>query len=280
MVRCRRCGLVYTNPRPRLTTLTSSYEEEYAVEHQDPELLRLRRRMYEVERREILHLLSVGRPSRSTGTSGATPGLDRKRFLDVGCGTGEFLSLIRGDFDVYGVDVSRTYVQHGREHLGLANLREGQLSEAGFASDFFDVIQMRGVLQHLPDPLAQLREAWRVLKPGGLLVISATPNITSPAARCFGASFRLLAPDQMLYSFSPTTLIDMLAKAGFAGQRFSFPYLSTPYCHWWDGASFVALLLWLTFRRATGGDTNAIKSPPFPRSMMTCYTRKPQTTSL
>lgn len=252
VVRCRRCGLVYTNPRPVLQALTEGYEEEYSAQHQDPELLRQRRLMYAVERREIL-----------TRTHGG-------RFLDVGCGTGEFLAAMAGDFDVYGVDVSQTYIRHGQEQLGLANLRVGQLSEAGLASEFFEVVQMRGVLQHLPDPTAQLREAHRVLKPGGLLIISATPNIGSPAARVFREQFRLLSPDQMLYNFSPSTLRGMLDKTGFVSLSVRFPYLQTPYWHWYDGLNFA----WLALRRLLGGEASRIKSPPFPGSMMTCYAVK------
>ena len=256
VVRCQRCGLVYTDPRPVLAALTSSYEGEYAVEHQAPQLLRLRQRMYQVERREILGHVHGG------------------RFLDVGCGTGEFLSLLADDFEVHGVDVSRTYVKYGREHFGLEHLRVGQLTEAGFDDAFFDVVQMRGVLQHLPDPLGQLREACRVLKPSGLLVISATPNIASPAARAFRANFRLLAPDQMLYNFSPATLTAMLDRAGLRVERFTFPYFSTPYWHWFDGLSFVWRRLQLSCGRAFGRDTRSLVSPPFPGSMMTCYARK------
>lgn len=257
VVRCRRCGLVYTDPRPVLDALMNCYEAEYSIQHQDGELLRQRRLMYEVERRDILRRVPCG------------------RFLDVGCGTGEFLAALADDFDVHGVDVSRTYIEYGRQKLGLTNLSAGQLSTAGLADDFFDVVQMRGVLQHLPDPLGQLREARRVLKPGGLLLITATPNIASPAAHAFRGNFRLLAPDQMLYNFSPKTLREMLKKAGFTVNAFSFPYFNTPYWHWWDGIAFVGSLLRLKARYATGRDTSAIKSPPFPHSMMNCYAAKP-----
>ncbi|MHB8995075.1 MAG: class I SAM-dependent methyltransferase [Armatimonadota bacterium] len=239
-----------------LEALMNCYEAEYSVQHQDQDLLRQRRLMYEVERRDILRRVPGG------------------RFLDVGCGTGEFLAALADDYDVYGVDVSRTYIEYGGQELGLTNLWVGQLSTVGFADDFFDVVQMRGVLQHLPDPLGQLREAHRVLKPGGLLLITATPNIASPAARAFRGNFRLLAPDQMLYNFSPETLREMLKKAGLTVNAFSFPYFNTPYWHWWDGIAFFALLLRLKFRHATGGDSSTIKSPPFPHSMMNCYAIK------
>lgn len=256
LVRCRRCGLVYTNPRPPLVALTAGYEEDYSADHQAPELLRQRRLMYALERRDLLRQARQG------------------RFLDIGCGTGEFLAALGEGFEPYGVDVSRTYVRYGAEHFGLTNLHAGELTEAGFAAEFFDVAQLRGVLQHLPDPLGQLREAWRVLKPGGLLVVSATPNIASPAARAFGSRFRLLAPDQMLYDFSPATLRAILRAAGFTPRSLHYPYLGTPYWHWYDGFSFIAGALRGRWARLRGHEEQAPKSPPFPGSMMTCYAVK------
>lgn len=284
VVRCRRCGLVYTNPRPVLEALTGGYEADYSAQHQDPELLRQRRLMYQVEQQEILNLLGVTKAGRSLlettegpdrqGIRGDLSNLQGKRFLDVGCGTGEFLAALPPQFEVYGVDVSQTYIRYGREQLGLPNLQVGQLSEVGFAAADFDVVQMRGVLQHLPDPASQLTEAHRVLKPGGLLVISATPNIASPAARVFREHFRLLAPDQMLYDFSPETLSALLDKTGFRGQTFTFPYRQTPYYHWHDGLVFIGRALQLLWGKALARDVSALKSPPFARSMMTCYALK------
>jgi SAM-dependent methyltransferase len=165
LVRCRECGLVFTNPRLPTAVLTDSYEEDYGAQHEDPVLLAQRRRMYELEARGVLRHAGGG------------------RFLDVGCGTGEFLALMRDHFEVYGVEVSRRYVQLAREQYALPHLCCGELTAAQFDADTFDVVQMRGVLQHLPDPLAAVREAFRVTRPGGLLVLNAMPNIASPAAR-------------------------------------------------------------------------------------------------
>ena len=257
LVRCLDCGLVYTNPRPALSVLMGSYEEEYSEAHEEPELLRQRQVMYRLELAEILRRRHGG------------------RFLDIGCGTGEFLSLLRDHFEVYGTDVSRHYIEQARSRYGLEHLSVGQLGEVGFDDSFFDVVQMRGVLQHVPDPLSQLREAFRITKPGGMLIISATPNIASPAARCFRGHFRLLAPDQMLYDFSPRTLQALLAKAGFRVQGFTYPYVNTPYFRWYQPLQFVYLTAALRLKRALGQDASAIKSPPFFRSMMNCYAIKP-----
>jgi len=256
VVRCRACGLVFTNPRLPVSALHESYEEEYGDVHEDEALLTQRRRMYEIERGEIVRMAKGGPPPAlradpSPQGRGTANGDDsaRPRFLDVGCGTGEFLALLQEDFDVYGVEVSQRYLKIAAERYSLPHLVAGELTGAGFEADFFDVVQMRGVLQHLPDPSAQLAEALRVTRPGGLIVISATPNIASPAARIFRAHFRLLAPDQMVYDFSPRTLRLMLEKAGYRVERFAFPYVRTPYFRWYQPAQFVALPAYQLFRR-------------------------------
>ncbi|MBU0606316.1 MAG: class I SAM-dependent methyltransferase, partial [Armatimonadetes bacterium] len=267
-VRCRICGLVFTNPRLPVSALHDSYEEDYGEVHEDPVLLVQRRVMYEIEREELKRW-TAGRM-----ISGPSNGHGRGRLLDVGCGTGEFLALLREDFEVYGLEVSQRYLRLARERYGLPHLVAGELTAAGFEPAFFDVVQMRGVLQHLPDPLGQLREACRVTKPGGLLVVSATPNIASPAARVFGPNFRLLAPDQMVYNFSPWTLRRMVETAGYRVERFTFPYVHTPYFRWWQPLEFVGAAAKLAWRRMAGRGTEDLKSPAFWGSMMTCIARK------
>jgi len=258
LVQCLGCGLVYTNPRLPADTLRSSYEGEYTAEHQDAELARQRRAMYLLEREAILRRAEGG------------------RLLDVGCGPGDFLALLADRFEVYGVDVSHVYVQHAREKLGLENVHLGELTEAAFPDAFFDVAQMRGVIQHLPDPLGQVREAFRVTKPGGLLIVSATPNIESWCARIFRERHRLIAPDHMVYDFSPRTLRRLLEKAGYIVQQFAYPYLLTPYFRWRQAFEFIRLSALIGLERIIPPLRFNLRSPPFWGNMMTCYARKPR----
>ena len=257
LVRCQECGLVYTNPRPTLAVLRASYEEDYGAQHQDEALRRARRAMYQREREDILRRAAEG------------------RFLDVGCGPGEFLALMADRFEIHGVEVSRAYLRHARERLDLPDLHQGQLSEAGLPEGHFDVVQMRGVIQHLPDPLGEVREALRVTRPGGLLVVSATPNITSLCARLYRERFRLLAPDRMLHDFSPVTLRRLLEKTGYDVQEFAYPYLQTPYFRWSQGLQVLRDAVLIGLERVLPGRRFDILSPAFFGSMMTCYARKP-----
>lgn len=257
VVRCVECGLVYTCPRPSPEESRARYQTSYVDRHQDQELVQQRRVMYRAERRAILRQMSGG------------------RFLDVGCGTGEFLALMSDRFEVYGLDVCADYIEYGRRQLGLKNLAVGELHDVGFADNYFDVVQMRGVLQHLVDPLGTAREALRVTRPGGLLVVSATPNIASLCARLYREHFRLLAPDYMLYNFSPTTLRRLLEKAGWDVRRTVFPYLMTPYFRWWQGLQVLRDATWILLQSLPGVPRFDRKSPAFLGNMMTCYARKP-----
>lgn len=96
-----------------------------------------------------------------------------KRLLEVGCGMGtDLLQFARGGADVTGVDLTPRSVEISRHHLALYEKRgDFSLSDAErlpFADESFDVFYSNGVLHHTPDTDATIREAHRVLKPGGV----------------------------------------------------------------------------------------------------------------
>jgi SAM-dependent methyltransferase len=88
------------------------------------------------------------------------------RLLDIGCGIGDMLSFRRNSV---GVDINPQTVAYCR-HLGL-DARQMELDVLPFDAETFDSVLLDNVLEHLvqPDPL--LKEAWRVLRPGGRLLV-------------------------------------------------------------------------------------------------------------
>jgi 2-polyprenyl-3-methyl-5-hydroxy-6-metoxy-1,4-benzoquinol methylase len=202
LVQCGRCGLVYLNPRPAGAELAAYYPDDYDL-YATPNgrhascLARLNLR-YSMAKR--CGLVERAAPARG-------------RALDVGCATGRFLDAMRRrGWETYGVELIEYAATRARERLGL-DVHTGPLREASYPSAWFDAVTMWDVLEHVPDPLGELREIQRILKPGGVVVLRV-PDVSSPEARFFGSYWIGLDAPRHLYVFSPTTLAAMLARAG------------------------------------------------------------------
>jgi 2-polyprenyl-3-methyl-5-hydroxy-6-metoxy-1,4-benzoquinol methylase len=143
------------------------------------------------------------------------------KILDVGCGNGNYLYSLRElGWETYGVEMDEQVCHYVREVLGLT-VFQGTLEEAHLPNNLFDVVTMRHVLEHLPDPSRSLAEVYRLLRAGGSVLIE-TPNIESVQARFFRARWFHLDIPRHLYHFTPATLPALLQKTGFSEIRLSF----------------------------------------------------------
>jgi 2-polyprenyl-3-methyl-5-hydroxy-6-metoxy-1,4-benzoquinol methylase len=195
IVRCRRCGLVYANPRPAEQAILASYR---AVE--DP--------LYQAERAgRVLTFERHLRPlERLAGPANG------RALLDVGCYTGVFVEVAaRHGWQASGVEPSRWAAALARA-AGL-DVLEGTLESVDLPPGSYSVITLWDVIEHLANPTATLHQVYRLLEPGGWLVIH-TIDIDSLFARLLGADWPWLM-EMHLYYFSPLTLASLLAKTGF-----------------------------------------------------------------
>lgn len=97
---------------------------------------------------------------------------DRDRqILDIGCGAGGMLGLLQRYGKVAGLDVDHEYLTFCRER-GFPNVLCGSGYELPFADGRFDLVSLFDTLEHIPEEVAALREVRRVLRPGGLVLIS------------------------------------------------------------------------------------------------------------
>lgn len=199
IVQCRLCGLVYTDPRRPAGAIWRDYEQvvdERYLEEREGRIATFRRNIQALET--------------------LVPNYNGRRLLDVGAHVGVFVEVAqeRG-WDAWGLEPSRWAVNMGRER-GL-NMIQGGLRDAELDSDSYDAVTMWDVVEHLLDPLAELREAARVLKPGGVL-LAHTINIDSAFAQLMGKHWPWLV-EMHNYFFSPHTLGALVAKAGLRVER-------------------------------------------------------------
>lgn len=104
--------------------------------------------------------------------------LEGRRILDVGCGIGTYVARLRElSPHVYGLDVDRQRVLRGSRRV--PNLLVAVSEALPFLDNLLDVVIFNEVLEHVRDERATLREALRVVKPGGKVVIYA-PNRLFP----------------------------------------------------------------------------------------------------
>src|ERR1044072_7278979 len=100
----------------------------------------------------------------------ATLNNGRPRILDVGCGTGANLKMLKKFGEAEGVDISPQAVEFCRER-GLDSVKLGAIEHLPYESNSFDLVTALDVIEHLDDDVAGLREMLRVLRPDGRLLV-------------------------------------------------------------------------------------------------------------
>lgn len=115
-------------------------------------------------------------------------------------------------WDVVGVDFDEKGVLNARSK-GL-NVHHGDLVAQEFEGGIFDAVVMSHVIEHVPDPLRILKECFRILKPGGVLVV-LTPNTLSLGHKLYGRNWRGLEPPRHLHLFNTNALQNLALDAGF-----------------------------------------------------------------
>ncbi len=150
--------------------------------------------------------------------------------LDIGAATGFFMSIAKSrGFAVSGVEISAFAANIGRKK-GL-NISVGDILSNQKPENFFDVVTMFDVLEHMTNPFREMLEARLTLKSGGLLVIN-TPNGQSLLSKIMKTRWHLVVPPEHLFYFSPQNLSEYLGKNGFeilytgsVSKKFTFSYI-------------------------------------------------------
>src|SRR3989344_3509762 len=106
------------------------------------------------------------------------------RVLDIGCGPGVMTQAIGGQtWDYWGVDLSSPMIALARKRFANQpgiSFEVGAVTQIPAPDQFFDAVVAMGLMEYVNDESAALREIRRVLKPGGIFIVSV-PNWWSPA---------------------------------------------------------------------------------------------------
>jgi 2-polyprenyl-3-methyl-5-hydroxy-6-metoxy-1,4-benzoquinol methylase len=183
--------MLITYPQPSLENLGKYYESEDYISHTDN-----KRSLFE----KLYHFIkSIALKSKLNLINSLQP--NKGRILDIGAGTGDFLSVAKNDgWQTIGVEPS--------DRAKAIAINKGvsfveQTSE--LENHSFDVISMWHVLEHVPDLDKQIKELKRLLKPTGTLII-AVPNFKSFDAKHYGKFWAAYDVPIHFWHFSKTAI--------------------------------------------------------------------------
>ncbi len=208
LVRCRRCGLMRTNPRPTPETIGLYYPDDYGPyqgTRVDLSDVSSRRRAYS-------YLKRLGRAALQTNTQ-CLPDLPPGRMLEIGCASGSFMhEMAARGWEVEGVEFSSHAAESARA-LGYP-VYAGALESAPDPGKPYDLVVGWMVMEHLHDPVGALRKLHKWVKPGGWLAVSV-PNAAALEFRFFKTAWYALQLPTHLYHYTPRTLGLVLQKGGW-----------------------------------------------------------------
>jgi 2-polyprenyl-3-methyl-5-hydroxy-6-metoxy-1,4-benzoquinol methylase len=208
LVRCLGCNLVFVRNPPETSNLSDLYngalDDGYHEDAREEGSVAANR-LADVARQHLGFVQTVIRSG---------------QILDIGCATGDFVAAARAaGFDASGMDVSEKSVRYAQDVRGFP-VSQGRVQDCRVPDGTLDAVTAFDVVEHVPDPMEDLRCYHRLLKPGGWLFLS-TPNVDGLFPRLsLGLAKRLnywphAEPPHHLFQFSEATLRRMLTVSGF-----------------------------------------------------------------
>lgn len=196
---CKKCGLVYINPRKSEKEIEKYYKSKYREIYSNTNKV-TPKSLEDCEQRAIQHIDYLREYL-----------FDEIKILDIGCSAGNFLKLVKENYkhcDLNGIEANTNFSKYGRDVYNL-NIFNGMLGKYKTKKKF-DLIYMSHILEHFESPSNALLKVNSLLNENGYLFIEV-PTILYPYI-----SLDFFFQDAHLFTFSPITLQNYLIKQDFS----------------------------------------------------------------
>ena len=203
-VQCARCALVYQSPRIPAASIADWYDDEYIAHRKKSDfgpLTPLYR--WAMDRHDRRKLALVDRYVQ------LNPG---STVLDLGCGAGTFLAMLKARTGATAVGVDFKDLSH-LPAMASIEFHCGKPRDQSFGARRFDLITLWHFLEHDYEPRATLARAREWLAPRGLMVIEV-PRLDSVSFRLYGDRWPGLQAPQHTVLYTRETLKSMVTRAG------------------------------------------------------------------
>jgi SAM-dependent methyltransferase len=222
-VRCRSCKHIFINPRPADQVLMDCYPANYAPHLSKPGATDSVGNRSEAPTRSFLRrwlrrlpllrrfLVWLGQ-QHATVIPDCREGIE-SRLLEVGCAHGGYLAqATAAGWQVDGIEPDAAAAERAKDR-GF-NVQLGTLTDAGIPNSSREAVVAWMVLEHVPDPLAFVQDAYRILAPGGVFCVSV-PNSSGLERYVFGRYWLGYDAPRHLQVFSARRLTELLHDCGF-----------------------------------------------------------------
>lgn len=207
-VQCNKCRFIYVNPRLTADEINNLYNEDYFVGNGFDKSVEYKKE-FELQSERI----NLSDWDLSSIRFFLGDYQDRLNLLDIGCGMGLFLWKAREKgFDVEGLELSDYAAEFAR--LKGIKVQQKPIEDAELKNNYFDVIVMKEVIEHLPDVKSSLTKIYSSLKTNGVLFLT-TGNYNCPERKLRGSKWFYFMPAGHLQVFSDKTIKKFLLQAGF-----------------------------------------------------------------
>ena len=151
------------------------------------------------------------------------------RLLEIGSGMGHLVGQLEDSFETYGMDLNHWAVKQSQSVIHKTQLQTASAQELPYRDGAFNVVIIKHIVEHLPDPQKAIQEIGRVTEPGGMLIL-ATPNLDSLLKPWKGEKWIGYQDPTHSSLKRPAEWLGMIRSAGFQPVKFfSDGFWDVPY---------------------------------------------------